>query len=367
MGSTAISAEDKRVLTGNILLFYAYDIGDEIDLDIIKHKELLPIRSVSVPPFFKNYHRPLSFHMPAEDFSEVGQGNETDCIMSRLHHFGALSFCYKVPFEATFDELKHMLVRIHKEYKELSMQDARRVFERVLRVIRKPRFYNVEHSYYVVQLDIVDDLSAEEFRSSYGSEIATLLRLETGELADYQTEAILSGSIEYFGQDFIVIDSEAACIYDNEYFESLEFFELTNIQLLELQFFDRILYMRLNYFYAQEAIKVPWRAYVPMLQSWIDTPITQLAKLRVDISVITEQLESSIKLAGDAYYMQLYSMLVEKLSLQSWRDSIDKKLHIIQDIYGIYQTRLQIIREELLTVVIILLIAIEMVTVFIHR
>lgn len=347
--------KSKDVVSGNILLFYAYDIGDEIDLDIIKHKELLPIRSTSLSPFFKNYHRPLSFRMPSE---------QTDCVLSKLHHFGALSFCYRVPFSESFEKLKHHLIQVHEHYKNISAQDARQVFDKVLRTIRKPRFYNVEHSYYIVQVNPVEKLSSEVFREEYGNQIAALLRLETEELADYQTDAILSSAVEYFGHDFTIIDTEASFIYDDEYFEALEFFELTNIQLLELQFFDRVLYVRLNYFYSQESVKVPWRAYVPLMQSWIDTPITQLAKLRVDISVITEQLENSIMMAGDAYYSQLYTMLVDKLSLQTWRETIDKKLSIIQDIYAIYQSRLHGIREEMLTVVIIALIAIELITAF---
>ena len=161
-----------------------------------------------------------------------------------------------------------------------------------------------------------------------------------------------------------MIDREAAFIYDDEYFEFLEFFELVNIQILELQYFDHVLYSKLNEFYKQETIHVSWKAYIPLVEGLADSPITQLAKLRVDISVITEQLESSIQMFGDAYYSQLYTMLVDKLALRHWMESINKKLEIMKDIYSIYQNRLLAIREEMLTLVIIALVAFEAVAVF---
>ena len=37
MGETMTSEQTKSV-TGNILLFYAYDIGDDVDLEVVKKK-----------------------------------------------------------------------------------------------------------------------------------------------------------------------------------------------------------------------------------------------------------------------------------------------------------------------------------------
>lgn len=129
--------------------------------------------------------------------------------------------------------------------------------------------------------------------------------------------------------------------------------------MLELQYYDRLIDDRLNYFYGQQSYKVPFSAYLPLIGERFDSQISRLANLRVDISVITEQLESSVKMTGDAYYLNFYSMLVEKLYLKDWRDSINRKLRIIQDLNTIHQDRLDTIHEETLTVVIIVLIALE--------
>ncbi len=358
----------KEFFTGNILLFYVFDIGDDIDIEVIKHKGLLQPCTIPLSSYFKNYHLPFSFrlHGQQDDVHDYGV-QDASCLSSKLHHFGALSFCYRIPFENSFEDLKLKVINTKKVFDERSDIDAKNVFKKIINAVKKPRFYNLKNSYFAVQVHpIKDTLTPETFKERYGSKIASLLKLEIYNLSEYQKDEILNSTIGYYGQDLIIIDSEGSFIYDDEYFEPLEFFEFANIQKLELQYFDRLLDQKLNFFYHQEAFKVPFSAYLPLWHRYIDLPVLKLTKLRVDISVITERLENSIKLAGDAYYSKLYSMLNEKLSLKEWRDSIGRKLDIIRDLYTVYQDRVDTIHEEMLTVVIILLIMLEASLVFLR-
>ncbi len=349
----------QSVFTGNILFFYAFDVGDDIDLDMIKHKGLVDTCVMPLSAYFKNYHIPLAFRL--NEYAIEGSSLiNASCIASKVHHFGVISLCYRIPFEDTFENLKVKIIDIKKSFDDKSEIDAKSTFKKINAAIRKPRFYSLKNSYFAVQVyPLKDQLSADAFKKLYGSKIASLLRLEVYNLSDYQRDEILASSIGYYGQDLIIVDSAASFIYDDEYFEPLEFFESANIQKLELQYFDRVLDQKLNFFYAQHAYKVPLKAYMPLISERVDLPVSRLAKLKVDISVVTERLENSIKMAGDEYYSKLYSMLVEKMSIRGWRDSINRKLSIIQDLYTVYQDRLDTIHEELLTVVIIILIALE--------
>jgi hypothetical protein len=355
--------EQSTKFSGNILLFYAFDIGDDIDLEKIKDKKLLEIKDVPISPYFKDYHKPLLFSFKETETSFNG----ASCITSKIHHFGVLSFCYKVPYKASFEELKHKVIDIKNDFDVKSKADAQNVYKTILPTIKKPIFYNLDNFYFSVQIDPLKELATpEEFKKFYGSRIASLLRLETLMLSEYQKEEILRTTTGYSGEDLLIIDSEASFIYDDEYFESLEFFEFANIQQLELQYFDRILDQRLNVFYAQQSYKVPWKAYIPLLGERLNLPISQMANLRVDISVITERLENSIKMSGDAYFIKLYAMITQQLALRDWRDSINRKLNIVGDLYRVYQGRLDIIHDGILTLVIIILIAVEAVIAFWH-
>ena len=171
----------------------------------------------------------------------------------------------------------------------------------------------------------------------------------------------LLDAIGYFRGDLIVIDTEAAFIYDDEYQDILDFFEFANIQHLELRYFDRTLEQQLNYIYEGRVRKVPLKAYFPFIGTLSKGPVDDLDKLKVDISVIAERLEGSIKLAGEPYYSELYSLLVEKRELKNLKDAIDKKLEIIKDVLSVLQHKTEAIREDMLTVSIIVLICIELV------
>ena len=157
----------------------------------------------------------------------------------------------------------------------------------------------------------------------------------------------------------IIIDTEAAFIYDDEYEEVLDLFEFANMQQLELQYFDRVLDQQLNVVYEREIKKLPLLSYLPFIGALKSDPVGDLGKLKVDISVITERLENSIKLAGEAYYSELYSLLVEKLDIANWKESINRKLDIIIDVRTVYENKVDALREDLLSVLIIILIFIE--------
>ncbi len=350
-----------NVFRGNILFFYAFDIGEEIDLSMVKEKGLVGISDVHLSSFFKNYHAPLAFSNRTEGLSDHAKSR----LSSKIYHFGVLSLCYRIPFEESFENLKLKLIELDRKFDAISEQDMQQAYEDILPAIRKPRFYNAKSSYFAVQVyPIKDKITAEEFKDRYGERIASLLRLETQNLSAYQKDDILASATGYYGEDLIIIDTEAAFVYDDEYLEPLEFFESTNIEKVELQYFDRLLDQKLNYFSAQDTYKIPFIAYLPLVGERIDLPVSRLVKLKVDISVVTERLENSIKLTGDAYYSKMHAILVEKLLLKEWRESINRKLAIIKDLYTVYQDRLDTIHEEILTVVIIILIAVELFVAF---
>lgn len=355
---------------GNIFLFYAFDVGDEIDLNKIKKNRLVSTKDFIASSYFKNYHIPLFFDV--ESLYEIPKTGEqfvkhdSACISSKVHHFGVLSFYYKISFKSSLDKLKTTLIDVKKEFDVRAFNDAKKTFNKTQVAIKKPRFLNLGSSYFAVQVEPLAGVSTEEYKSYYAGKIASLLRLETLRLSGYQERDVLAATTGYSGQDMIIIDSEGSFIYDHEYFDTLEFFEFANILQLELKYFDKLLDDKLNFFYAQQSFNVPIAAYIPLLGERFNSPVSMLAQLRVDISVITERLDNSIKMAGEAYYMRVFSMLREKMGLSGWRTSINRKLDIIHDLYSVYQDRLDVVHEEILTLVIIILIAMEALIAFLR-
>ena len=361
-----VEHEGNVQLRGNFLLFYSFDVGDEISLKHIQASKNLPTFVLPLSSGFKNYHIPLSFQLSDCDPHGVHR-SRTDCISAKIHSFGVMSFCYKIPFVGHLEEIKSKFIEISGVYSERSEADAKAVFGLIEHGIAKPHFYNMVGQYSAVQVTPLDTMTPEDFKENFGSNIASLLRYEKESLSDYQQAAVLASSSAYYGSDMVIIDGEAAFIYDDEYYEVLEFLEFVNIQRLELKCFDRALDNKLNKFYnSDSAYELSWMSYVPMIKGKEDKLVEELARLRVDISVIVDRLEVSIKMSGDPYHEEIYSMLFEKMLIPQWLESVNKKLSIIQDLYSVYRDRLSGIRGEMLTVVIIVLVGIEAILAFLH-
>lgn len=345
----------QHIFEGNIYIFYAFDVGDEINLASVEKMDPIFTRPINIAKYFKNYHLPLSIELPHPQSSGK-------CISVNLHTFGVISLIYKVPFEDTMENLKNELTEIDQEYQEQSVEDAHAVFKVIKKHVKQPNFFNLRTSYVVVQVDQQPHvMDVAQLKEKFGGVIASLLRFEKETLSEYQKNDILEGAHGYYRGDLSIIDTEAAFIYDQEYEELLPLFEFVNIQQLQLQYFDRLLDKQLYSAYQQEVRTTPLKTYLPIIGTAMKDPVSQLAMLKVDISTIIERLESSIKLAGETYISEAYQMLNQKLELDSWRASINSKLGIIEDIHMIYRHKTDAVREDILTVLIIVLITIEVV------
>lgn len=356
MTTDATGNQETRTFTGNVFIFYAFDVGDDINLSKVESGQLLVTKPLPLSNYFKNYHIPLAVELP-------NSPTNTHCVSSKIHNFGVISLSYKIPFTDTLENLKKQLMAIDVEYREQSITDAHSIFSKIKSFIKQARFFHLRTSYVVIQVDQQQpsNVSVIELKEKYSGTVASLLRFETESLSEFQKNAILESATGYYRGDLIIIDTEAAFVYDEDYAAILDLFEYANIQQLELQYYDRSLDQHLNVVYQREVWTLPLTAYLPFISMWLKDPIGDLDRLKVEISAIIERIESGIKLAGDVYASETYTLLVDKLDLKKWKESIDNKLAIIRDIHQVYQSKIDMIREDLLSVLVILLIFIELV------
>jgi len=345
--------------TGNIYIFHSFDVGDDINLEDVKQRNLIERRQIVHSKYFKNYHIPLAVELPPEQ-------NSINCEVAKLHNFGVITLRYKIPFSSSLEELRTAINSIDDAFHNQSVSDAGAIFKQIKTAVKQPRFFHLRKSYVLIQVHTqTESFDAVKLKEEYGSVIASMLRFETETLSEYQKNEILETAVGYYRGDLIIIDTEAAFVYDDEYEEILDLFEFANMQQLELQYFDRVLDQKLNTVYEQEVKSLPIHSYLPFWGTMND-PVGELGKLRVDISVITERLENSIKLVGEQYYSELYTLLVEKLDLKNWKESIDNKLSIIQDIGSVYQNKVDVLRQDLFSILIIILIFMEFIVGILH-
>lgn len=344
--------EKNREFFGNVYFFSSFDIGEEIDIKSLHDRYTFARRNTFQSQYFKSYHRPLILDIEQCDVSEK-------CESAHLYNFGVLSLRYRFQFHGTLEKLKNLIHEFDASYQHKAIDDARNVFNQIKDGIRHPRFFHLHNSYTLVQIDTQDDLGAYAIKEQHGGEIAAVLRFEHDNLSEYKKDEILSSAFGYYRGDLLVIDYDSALVYDSDYRDLLDIFEFANMRHMELQYFDRILDKQLNLVYERQPYNIPLRAYFPLFGMFNFDPIGELSKLKVDISVVSERLGSSIKFSEEPYYKEVYSAISDKLDFKSWQESLDKKLEIVHDILEVHQNRVASVRYDLLNILVIVLIFTE--------
>lgn len=343
-----------HIFSGNILIIWAYDVGEDINLQKVEESRDIIKTPLQLPKHFKQYNVPLAIELPHPHAHSY-------CIGSKLYSFGAISLTYKIPFTDTLENLRVNCNELANKYQEQSIIDARSIYKKIEPFIIQPKFFQTNASYVIIQVDPQPTaLDLTQLQKTYGSTIASTLRFETEILSEFQKNEILDSAIGYFRGSLIVIDVDAAFVYEEEYDDIIDLFEFANIQQLELRFFDRLLDQQINTIYERKESTLSWGAYLPFFGTFFSDPVGQLGKLKADISVITERLESSIKIAGEPYYSEIHNVLVDKLDIKNWHDGIDRKLKIVEDVQTVFQQKIDANREDLFSVLIIILIFIEL-------
>jgi hypothetical protein len=351
---------NKQEFNGHIYFFYGFDVGDDVEIRQIQEKYPFVDQSLAHLQFFKSYHKPVIIDPKKINIS--GQ-----CSTAMIYNFGAISLKYKIPFTQSLDQLKVLVNTYDEICSHNATEDARTIFNAVRQEIRHPRFYHISKSYAVIQIDPVHNIDPYSFKEQFGNEITSVLRFETEHLSEYKKNEILEQAFGYYRGDLLLIDFSSALIYDNDYKDILEIIEFANIRHMELQFFDRSLDKQLNFVYERQAYKIPKNAYFPLYGMFQFDPIAQLAKLRVDISVVSERLWNNIKFSDEPYYVEVYKMVSNRFDFEGWQDSIDKKLEIIRHILEVYENKVSAVRSDFLNILVVLLISIEVIMAFIKK
>ncbi len=252
----------------------------------------------------------------------------------KLFPVGAISLTLRVPFDGlSLEELVY--------YHELSFQsgplrdEARTLAEEVRReleahTIRPHDRARYEETYTVFCLDarasLIDGQTAEEWLRQHRVMVALLLTQERLPLSEQETEDTTSRYISYYERDIVVTDWNAALILDDpkHFDESLHIIELANVQLAELQAYDRLLDDSIRRSYTDVAARSVRRK---------NRMLASLREIRIDLTRLSDELSNTTKFFGDWHLARLYQQFAGRFHLADWHATIDSKLKTLDDLY----------------------------------
>ncbi|HZF00883.1 MAG TPA: hypothetical protein VE344_03205 [Methylomirabilota bacterium] len=356
--------------TGEVIYIYAFDLA--YDTERIPIQTLLgqPVEQFSVDgnkraPRQLFFYRPQMVRLPPTE--RVGpQGAIRIERAVKLLPVGAISITVRVPFE--LDHIEDLVAFHDLQFSDGSLHDdVRQLAEKIAQELKshfiRPQSQLPEEEAYTVfciAAPVLDKngeaVNAENWFQSHRRQVAALLTQETESerLSKQESDESTARYLSYYEDDLLVIGWDAALLIDEpcDFDEALYVMELANLQLAELEAYDRILDDALERSYRDLAAR-PLRSRTHILR--------ELREIRIDMARFNDELSNTTKFFGDWHLARIYEKISSRFHLADWHSNIDGKLKTLADLYQLLKQDQTNRWMMILEVTIVLLFVIDLV------
>jgi len=327
---------------GEVVYIYAFDVAYDTARKPIRELLGQPVAQFVVDASKRSprqlfFYKPQMVRLPPmERIGPLGAVRVERVI--KLLPVGAISITVRVPFAVdhvedlvAFHDLQFSNGSLHDEVHRLA-QDV--IIELRGHLIRPQPQLPEEEAYTVFciaapVLNIENDpMNAEQWFQQHRRSIAALLTQEEKieRLSKQEAEESTARYLSYYDNDVVVIDWDAALLVDEpaDFDESLYIMELANLQLAELEAYDRLL---------DDALERSYRDLGERpLRSRRDT-LRELRDIRIDMARFNDELSNITKFFGDWHLARIYEKISSRFHLADWHRTIDGKLKTLDELY----------------------------------
>ena len=360
--STGDEAWLNEPLSAVVHLAFAFDIGDEIDLQRARQTlqgELGQLPRRRRTPESIGY-RPAPIRVPLEPAGLCLPGaivpEQNPKAELTLFDFGAISLAVRFPLQVT----PSALVQLAGALAEPSAlnEAARRLLAPWIERLRPAVFdfaiSSMSEEYIVFQLGEPRTAWLE----NHADWIASLIRLESEPLSRDEVSEATRLALSYTPTDLVVLDWAAGFVVDADCADTLQVIEFANVQLLEFRHIDDRLDDRLEAAY--RLIRPdrrtrwgagPWKTH--------GEAVRQIRELEIEAASLFERVDNALKLIGDHYLSRVFDLASTRFHLRGWQQSIRRKLETVGDVYDFLIQQAGGHRMEALEITVVILIALE--------
>jgi hypothetical protein len=311
--------------TGEVVYIYAFDVAYEMTRQSVGTLLGQPVAQFVVDAS-KRSPRQLFFYKPQmvrlPPLERIGpRGPVRVERVIKLLPVGAISITARVPFAV--EHVEDLVAYHDLQFSNGSLHDeVRRLAEAVVTELKahyvRPHPVLIEEEAYTV-FCIASPLltatgvkvTAEHWFQSHRRPVAALLTQEPDmeRLSKQESEESTGRYLSYYEDDVLVIDWDAALLIDEprDFDETLYVLELANLQLAELEAYDRLLDVALE------------RSYRDLGERPLRSRRDTLRELR--------------EFFGDWHLARIYEKIASRFHLSDWHRTIDGKLKTLDDLY----------------------------------
>ncbi len=283
------------------------------------------------------FYKPQMVRLPP--VQRVGPHGPVDVQFDiKLLPVGAISISVHVPFSVhsiedlvVYHDLQFSTGSLNTEVRQLAEKIRTELVSYFIRPVPQ---LDEEEAYTVFCLESPmtngngNVIPAESWLHSNRRKIAALLTQENNpdSLSHQESDESTMRHLSYYEDDMVVVDWDAALIADDKrnFEETLYLMELANLQLAELEAYDRLL---------DDALE---RAYRDLREAaWHQrrNVLNDLREIRIDMTRSSDELSNITKFFGDWHMARIYQSLATRFHLNDWHRTIDEKLNTLDDLY----------------------------------
>jgi hypothetical protein len=340
-----------------IRYYRIYDIGREIDLDILE-RDLAITHPTARTRFLRVKPKsimiedpPLILKMDALRVEKDGEIIEFTAI-ARVYVIGAISLCFV--FEEPDGPPERLLQKAFRFAELEGLSDAFDTYIPKLEEILAPhiRIQHIDRDFFEDYTVYVTDTLSDSV------DPAVLLSGEQTEISTQMREEITRNTLSYTPHDLAILSWDSAFLCNPDYpLDLIDLIEFANVQVLELRYYDREMTRQMENMYddIEQADRL-WR--FEKMRQYHEIMAKQM-EIYAEISEITERVNNLIKVTEDIYYARVYATALKVLRSNLWSESVNRKIEVVQDNYSMLSDEVRIQHSYFLEWIIIILIALE--------
>jgi hypothetical protein len=328
--------------TGEVVYIYAYDVAYEMVRRPVRELLGQPVAQFAVDaskrsPRHLSFYRPQMVRLPPlERIGPHGQVRVERVI--KMLPVGAISVTVRVPFAVQnvedlveYHDLQFSNGSLHDEVRRLAeevRQELAPYYVRPVPQLAEEEAYTVFCIHSPLQAEDGAVLSAENWWRANRRPIASLLTQEPDidHLSKQEADESTGRFLSYYEHDLVVVDWDAALVMDEprNFDETLYVMELANLQLAELEAYDRIL---------DDSLERAYRDLASRRMRGRTAILRELREIRIDLARFSDELSNISKFFGDWHLARIYENIAARFHLSDWHRTIDDKLQTLDNLY----------------------------------
>ncbi|MDB6123391.1 MAG: hypothetical protein JWQ71_2384 [Pedosphaera sp.] len=327
---------------GDVVYIYAFDLAYDMTREPIRELFGQPVAQFAVDAS-KRSPRHLFFYKPQmvrlAPLERIGPHGPVRIERAvKILPVGAISITVRVPFSVErvedlvdYHDLEFNNGVLQDEVRELAEEVRRELAPYLVRPVA-PLAQEEAYTVFCIQSPLAttdgEALNTEKWLRAHRRSVASLLTQEPDidHLSNQEADESTGRYLSYYEHDLVVVDWDAALIVDQpeNFDETLYVMELANLQLAELEAYDRML---------DDALERSYRDLSEHRARTRADVLRELRDIRIDLARFNDELSNITKFFGDWHLARIYENISARFHLGDWHRSIDGKLKTLDDLY----------------------------------